>query len=261
VRSGIERRETRERLSSTVFIRQRDTGADAVGFSAILTAEGHVQGPRETHVEVPIEIGLNPVNSAEGAFVLASIIDISERKRSEEVLRKSEERLHTIIENLSEGLVLADLDGQLIHWNQTGLNMLGFSNMEEALLKLPQFQEILELSTPDGTIVKLEDWPLARIIDGEHLVDYELCLRRLDKDWKRVFSYGGTIVSEPNGQSLAFVTFTDITESKQAEENLRRSQEQLAGIKAGANQVSVITSSAEREAASRGGPNCKRKLL
>ena len=196
--------------------------------------------------EVPIEIGLNPVNSAEGAFVLASIIDISERKRSEEVLRKSEERLHTIIENLSEGLVLSDLDGQLIHWNQTGLNMLGFSNIEEALLKLPQFQEILELSTPDGTIVKLEDWPLARIIGGEHLVDYELCLRRLDKDWKRVFSYGGTIVNEPNGQALAFVTFTDITESRQAEEELRRSQAQLAGIIGSAMDAVITIDDAQR---------------
>ncbi|HEY0349937.1 MAG TPA: PAS domain S-box protein, partial [Pyrinomonadaceae bacterium] len=195
---------------------------------------------------VPIEIGLNPVNSAEGAFVLASIIDISERKRSEEDLRKSEERLQTIIENLSEGLVLADLDGQLLHWNQPGLTMFGFSNMEEALLKLPQFQEILELSTLDGAILKLEDWPLPRIIGGEHLVGYELCLRRIDKDWKRVFSYGGTIVSEPNGQSLAFVTFTDITESKQAEENLRRSQEQLAGIIGSAMDAVITIDDAQR---------------
>jgi PAS domain S-box-containing protein len=187
-------------------------------------------GLRKDGVEVPIEIGLNPIRTDEGPFVLASIIDITERKGAEEGLRKSEERLHTIIENLSEGLVLSDLDGQLLHWNQPGLDMFGFSSMKEALLKLPEFEKLLELSTLDGRVLKLEEWPLARILAGDHLSNYELVLRRLDKDWSRIFSYGGTIVKEPTGGALAFVTITDITESKQAEEKLRRSREQLAGV-------------------------------
>src|SRR5258708_911232 len=196
--------------------------------------------------EVAIEIGLNPIQTDEGAFVLASIIDITERKHSEQALRKSEERLHTIIENLSEGLVISDLKGQLLHWNKTGLKMLGFSSMEECLLKLPEFQKIFELSTLDGTALSLEDWPLARIIAGEHLTDYEACVRRLDQDWKRVFSYGGGIVKEPDGQALAFVTITDITESKQAEEKLRRSQEQLAGVIGSAMDAIVTVDSEQR---------------
>lgn len=187
-------------------------------------------GRRKDGTEVPIEIGLNPIHSEEGAFVLASIIDISERKRSEEVLRKSEERLNTVIENLSEGLVISDLNGQLIHWNETGLKMLGFSNMEECLLKLPEFQEIFELSTLDGTVLRLEEWPMARVIAGEHLAGYEACVRRVGSSWRRIFSYGGAIVKEPNGQAVAFVTMTDITESRQSEEKLRRSQQQLAGV-------------------------------
>ena len=187
-------------------------------------------GLRKDGSEVPIEIGLNPIETAEGAFVLASVIDISERKRSEQVLRESEERLQTIIENLSEGLVISDLNGQLLHWNRPGLKMLGFSSMEECLLKLPEFEKIFELSTLDGSVLKLEEWPLARVIAGEHLAGYDVCVRRIDSDWKRVFSYGGAIVKEPNGQPLAFVTITDITERYQAEENLRKSQEQLAGV-------------------------------
>src|SRR5439155_8122779 len=37
--------------------------------------------------EIPIEIGLNPIHTGQGAFVLASIIDITERKRAEQILR------------------------------------------------------------------------------------------------------------------------------------------------------------------------------
>src|SRR5438093_895132 len=38
--------------------------------------------------EFPIEIGLNPIESEEGLLVLASLIDITERKRAEERFRR-----------------------------------------------------------------------------------------------------------------------------------------------------------------------------
>ncbi len=40
-------------------------------------------------LEIPLEIGISPLVTDEGTFVLASIIDISERKRSEEMLSRA----------------------------------------------------------------------------------------------------------------------------------------------------------------------------
>ena len=40
-------------------------------------------GRRKDGSEVPVEIGLNPIHTSEGLLVLASIIDISERKQAE----------------------------------------------------------------------------------------------------------------------------------------------------------------------------------
>jgi two-component system, LuxR family, sensor kinase FixL len=52
-------------------------------------------GRRKDGSEVPIEIGLNPIHTSEGLFVLASIIDISERKRAElEAARQRNELAH-----------------------------------------------------------------------------------------------------------------------------------------------------------------------
>lgn len=48
---------------------------------------------RKDGTEIPVEIGLNPVETAEGLFVLASVVDISPRKRAEEELRRSNEEL------------------------------------------------------------------------------------------------------------------------------------------------------------------------
>src|SRR5207249_2755188 len=50
--------------------------------------------------EFPIEIGLNPIESEEGLLVLASIIDITERKRAEEslhqVMRETQETVKVL---------------------------------------------------------------------------------------------------------------------------------------------------------------------
>ena len=68
-------------------------------------------GLRKDGSEVPIEIGLNPIQTSEGLFVLASIIDISERKQAElDAARRRNEMAH-----LSRMTTLGELSGSLAH--------------------------------------------------------------------------------------------------------------------------------------------------
>jgi PAS domain S-box-containing protein len=57
-------------------------------------------GLRQDGSEVPIEIGLEPIRTPDGLFVLAAILDISARKRSEETLRSSLREKETLLREI-----------------------------------------------------------------------------------------------------------------------------------------------------------------
>ena len=152
--------------------------------------------------------------------------DITKRKQAEDALRISEAHLQTVVENLSEGVIVSDLNGKLLHWNRSALKIHGIANVDEGARKLTELVDTFELSAIDRTRIPVEEWPLSRILRGENLRDLELRVRNIKAGWQHIFNYGGTLVRDGNNRPLmAIVTITDITERKGAEEMLRGSEE------------------------------------
>ncbi|MGH8025868.1 MAG: response regulator, partial [Pseudoxanthomonas sp.] len=100
---------------------------------------------RSDGIRVPVEIGLNPIATADGLYALASIIDITERKRQEEriiglnatleqqVMERTEQirtyssRLTAILQHAGYAIVATDIDGTISLFNPAAERMLGYS--------------------------------------------------------------------------------------------------------------------------------------
>jgi PAS domain S-box-containing protein len=75
-------------------------------------------GARRDGVPVPVEIGLNPIESTDGPRVIAAIVDISARRAAESALRASEERLRIITDNVPALIAYLDADQRFRFCNQ-----------------------------------------------------------------------------------------------------------------------------------------------
>jgi PAS domain S-box-containing protein len=153
--------------------------------------------------------------------------DLTERRQVANALRSSEHHLQTVLANMTEGVVLADLDGRLLHWNRAALEMHGFTSLQETHMDLTQLDELFELSAVDGTRLGLEHWPMSRLLRGEPVCDVELRLRHRTGGWERVCSYNGGVVWGADGAPLAFTTITDLTARKRALAELEANEERL----------------------------------
>jgi PAS domain S-box-containing protein len=83
----------------------RDPSARAMGAGRELLAT------RKDGAEVPVEVGISPIRTSEGLFVLASVVDISARRQSE----RDAARLRDEIAHLSRVAMLGELSGALAH--------------------------------------------------------------------------------------------------------------------------------------------------
>ena len=171
-----------------------------------------LQARRQDQTEIPIELSLSAVQHGGKWHAVGILRELSERKRSEEALRESEEKYRRIVDTANEGIWMLDEDFRITFANRRMMEMLDFTAAEMVGQSVVAF--LFEEDLPAFAAraeVRRRGLPQR----------FESRLRR--KDGEAVWSLVSA-TSLLDGDGLfrgSFAMSTDITELKRAETALR----------------------------------------
>lgn len=175
-------------------------------------------GLRKDKSEFPVEIGLNPIQTAEGMVVMASVIDITERKKAEE----DHLRLAAIVESSEDAIVGKTLSGIITSWNKAAERLYGYKASE---ILGRSISVLIPPDRPDELPAILE-----KLNRGEHVEHFETV--RVRKDQKQIYvAVTISLIKNAAGQLIgASAIARDITEKKLAQEALIIANKRLAEL-------------------------------
>ncbi len=75
---------------------------------------------------IPVDISLSPIKTADGTLVVASVRDVTERKKAEEVIRKQKEFVETVVNSMPDAISVIEVEtGRVIDANEAFLEEVG----------------------------------------------------------------------------------------------------------------------------------------
>jgi PAS domain S-box-containing protein len=169
---------------------------------------------RKDGTNIDVSLTISPIRDGNGAIVGASKIarDITERKLKEEALRESEERFQVMANGIQQLAWMAEADGSIFWYNQRWYDYTG-TTLEET--RGWTWDKVID---PAFLPKVLDRWREA-IATGTPF-DMEIPLSGADGRF-RMFLSRAMPVKNSEGRAVRWLgTNTDITERKQAEEQL-----------------------------------------
>lgn len=211
-------------LEMLVPVRYRASHLDFVAhfFSAPemrqMSAGRELFGLRKDGVEIPLEICLNFIDTSTGHFAVASIIDISERKRAE----RNQQHMVALVESADDAIVTKNLEGTVLSWNPGAERMLGYHANQ--VIGKPITRLIPDDRQSEEAMI------IEKIRAGQRVSHFETVRQRSDGSLVEVSL---TISPLRNGAGVvvgASKIMRDITIRRRQEEDLHRSNAELQQI-------------------------------
>jgi len=167
------------------------------------------------------------------AGLVGVMVDITQRKRTEERLKKSEEQIRLLLNSTAEAIYGIDLQDKCTFANPSCLRMLGYANIDQLLGK--KMHQLIHHSYPDGRPMAVEDCRMTQaFLEGRGMhVDDEVLWKADGSSFPvEYWSYPQVLNDSVYG---AVVTFIDITERLETEKKLASEKQRLSYILEGTN--------------------------
>jgi two-component system, cell cycle sensor histidine kinase and response regulator CckA len=187
-----------------------------------MTASSPVPMRRKDGTVFFADISATPIRLQQRDCLLGIFRDITERKQAEEVLRRNETQIHTILESTADGILAVDNQGKVVKANQQFADLW---RIPQSLMEGGEDKALLDfvlnqLSDPDAFLKKVQalyksdavDWDTLAFKDG-----------RVFERYSSPMIMGGAVIGR-------VWSFRDITERKRAEVALHESETELRAI-------------------------------
>jgi len=146
-----------------------------------------------------------------------------EQQKAVEQLYENEQKLKLIIDNIGEGVIVANTEKKILLANYMANELFG---IEDDTQISANFSDQFELYLPDEkTIFPSQNLPMDRALRGEATDDIDVVFwNPTAQEKKRVLLSGRPILDQDNQVIAAVITIKDISRYKQMEEDLKETE-------------------------------------
>jgi two-component system sensor histidine kinase/response regulator len=180
--------------------------------------------------ELLVEVSISSIILKGKPALFTAWRDITERKRIEVALKESEDKYRLIAENTADLISIMDMNLRLIYVSPTSVRLRGFT-VEEALEQTPE-----QILTHESLLLSLAVFEKEMQLEASGTADPDRTLTMELEEYKKDGSTIWVEVSfsflrDKDGKPVEILMVTrDITKRKQAEDELRESEERYRNL-------------------------------
>ncbi len=196
-----------------------------------LLTNGHVenyetQWLRKDGTIVPTESNITTIQDSQGNITgaISAVRDISKHKQAEDALRSSEERFRTITQTTFDAIMSINSQGKIVFWNNGAKRIFGYEEYEALGMTV---QNLVAEKYRDRDREGMDRFFQTGVSEFIEKTTSYTCVKKDGTEF-----YGEIAVSswEINGEVFCTATVRDVTDRKQAEQELRETKEYLDNI-------------------------------